>query len=731
MKKKEFADWLTSVRSCRDKAHCKLCIKNFDIGNMGVSAIVSHMQSAKHKHLWQERQQLASTQNSLNFFATASATGRPTAGPSSRSEEATVAMTSTSPALSDTATSVSATLQIAVPTTGTRTPALTSFLNKDDVTKAEIMWTLKTVMSNYSYNSATGLNELLQAMFPDSEIAKKFQLSSTKMAYIIRFGLAPYFHSELLSQVKNCDHFVLAFDESLNKVTQHGQMDIHIRFFDNLCGKVNTRYLGSQFLGHATANDLVDKFVAAMKDLNCRKLIQISMDGPSVNWSFIEKLKKNLERDPGDPFLLELGSCSLHIVHGAFQTGGKASGFDISHLLTSLYYVFNDSPARRDDHTKLTSSKTFPLKFCAHHWLENGPVAERAIQIWEHVKKYVTDVKKKPDSHSFKTVKDTVADPLTIAKLSFFVSVISHLERFLTMFQGDRPLVPFLCDEVHAILKSLMTRFIKTSILKEADTVLKLCKIDCEDTKNHKEYKHVDVGFAANAALQSAPKTVSDLQKMSFHVGCCKFLAAMTTKLLQRNPLQYSLVRNLSCLSPRNLAASPEKSTTNFKKVLEILLAKKHFTADQCDVAGRQFAQFCEAIVQKKSEEFVSFQETKQKVKEAARLDEFYAKFVRGSEEYSVLWDIFKFCLVLSHGQATVESGFSTNKQMLVENQAEETLVGQRHVHDAVLHAGTIQITTIPKMSLMHYHPFRFLQSLHVLDFHRPSFTSITSKACK
>jgi len=54
-----------------------------------------------------------------------------------------------------------------------------------------------------------------------------------------------------------------------------------------------------------------------------------------------------------------------------------------------------------------------------------------------------------------------------------------------------------------------------------------------------------------------------------------------------------------------------------------------------------------------------------------------------------VLGGVFKFCMVLSHRQATVESGFSTNKRILVENQAEETLVGQRHVHDAVHHAGT------------------------------------------
>ena len=329
------------------------------------------------------------------------------------------------------------------------------------MTKAEITWTLKSVMSHFSYSSAADMNAVFQAMFPDSEIARKFQLGSTKMAYVLKFGLAPYFHKELLSQLKDCEHIVVAFDESLNKVTQHGQMDIHVRFYDKDVGRVSTRYLGSQFLGHATADDLLDKFLAALKELRCDRVVQISMDGPSVNWLFLDKLRKKLERDPDDSHLLDLGSCSLHIVHGAFQTGAKASGFNISNLLTSLYYLFNDSPARRDDYQKLTSSSKFPLKLCAHRWLENGAVAQRAIEIWKHVKKYVVDVKKKPDSKSFATVKESVNDPLIIANLSFFVSVVSHIKRFLTMFQGDRPLAPFLCDELACIFKELMNRFIK------------------------------------------------------------------------------------------------------------------------------------------------------------------------------------------------------------------------------------------------------------------------------
>ena len=108
-------------------------------------------------------------------------------------------------------------------------------------------------------------------MFPDSEIAKKFQQRKCRTS----FGsveMAPCFQCEPVSQVKNCEYFVLSFEESLHKVTQHGQMTVHIHFFDNSYGQVSTQYLGSQFLGHATADDLVEKFGEASKDLSCWNL---------------------------------------------------------------------------------------------------------------------------------------------------------------------------------------------------------------------------------------------------------------------------------------------------------------------------------------------------------------------------------------------------------------------------------------------------------------------------
>jgi len=131
----------------------------------------------------------------------------------------------------------------------------------------------------------------------------------------------------MLTTLGQCKHFVLAFDESLNKITQSGQMDVHIRYWDEVSERVMTRYVGSQFLGHATAIDLVDAFKSEVEQLNCKRPAQVSMDEPSVNWSFLDKMKLSLGRDPDDPVILDIGSCGLPIVHGAFRTGEKAVSY--------------------------------------------------------------------------------------------------------------------------------------------------------------------------------------------------------------------------------------------------------------------------------------------------------------------------------------------------------------------------------------------------------------------
>jgi hypothetical protein len=54
--------------------------------------------------------------------------------------------------------------------------------------------------------------------------------------------------------------------------------------------------------------------------------------------------------------LIEIGSCSLHVLHGSIQTGHTAAEWKINSFLQAIYRNFKDSPARRQDFFEITGT---------------------------------------------------------------------------------------------------------------------------------------------------------------------------------------------------------------------------------------------------------------------------------------------------------------------------------------------------------------------------------------
>merc|ERR1711874_542253 len=77
--------------------------------------------------------------------------------------------------------------------------------------------------------------------------------------------------------------------------------------------------------------------------------------------------------------------------------------------------------------------------------------------------------------------------------------------------------------------------------------------------------------------------------------------------------------------------------------------------------------------------------------KEEYRLDEFYYRLMYNKSQYTHAWEIVRKLLVLSHGQAAVERGFSINKHCSMVNQSEDSLVARRFVRDHSNYAGGIE----------------------------------------
>ena len=111
-------------------------------------------------------------------------------------------------------------------------------LEKSSAMKAEIIWTLKSVMSGYSARSNEDMNETLAAMFPEFEATKSFQMSRSKSMHVVNHSLAPYFKSVLKTNLHKADFLVYSFDESLNDVTQTTEMDLHVSYWNPIENRV-------------------------------------------------------------------------------------------------------------------------------------------------------------------------------------------------------------------------------------------------------------------------------------------------------------------------------------------------------------------------------------------------------------------------------------------------------------------------------------------------------------
>ena len=92
--------------------------------------------------------------------------------------------------------------------------------------------------------------------------------------------------------MEKIDCYVISFDECLNDMTQNCQMDILFRFYDTVEDRGKVPYFDSEFLEHSTHSNLFDQFMQAVSKLDSNKMYQISIDGPSANLKFLEKVNK-------------------------------------------------------------------------------------------------------------------------------------------------------------------------------------------------------------------------------------------------------------------------------------------------------------------------------------------------------------------------------------------------------------------------------------------------------
>ena len=283
--------------------------------------------------------------------------------------------------------------------TAQKQTSLIDLVSRDQTLNAEIIWSLEVLKCKYSYRSSESKSKLFAFMFPDSKIAENFTYGKTNCSYILCHRIAPFVKETLLNELKEVPYYTTLFDETYNKISKKGQMDLNVRFWDDTDNKVKSSYWNSEFLGKASADDVFSIFNDRLSSLDRSKILQVSSDGPNVNLAFLNLVHENRKDDLLDP-LIDIRTCSLHTLHRSFQTGEKATDWNIKKLLSSINKIFHESPSRRAYYDRLTAATCteYPFKFYAHRWIENASVAKRAQIIWSKIIEVVRICKGLPKS---------------------------------------------------------------------------------------------------------------------------------------------------------------------------------------------------------------------------------------------------------------------------------------------------------------------------------------------
>ena len=101
--------------------------------------------------------------------------------------------------------------------------------------------------------------------------------------------------------------------------------------------------------------------------------------------------------------------------------------------------------------------------------------------------------------------------------------------------------------------------------------------------------------------------------------------------LLQKSPLQFVLIRNLSCIDPRKMQ-DKVVSKNKMKNVVNSLLEVNRIKENECDDIVRQFDEFMDE--HSSSQEFVNFDPA------IGRLDVLYYERMHNVQKYCKLWEV-------------------------------------------------------------------------------------------
>lgn len=386
---------------------------------------------------------------------------------------------------------------------------------------------------------------------------------------------------------------------------------------------------------------------ANLKIENCYAL---SSDGPNVNKKVFRLINEN--KKGTNSSLLDLGSCNIHIIHNAFLKGVESFYPELQIFLVSIVYFFKDWPTRSFDYETVQLLKKVPkhhfIKHISTRWLTMGPAVIRVLEQLPAIQHYfnVYLPKNKPEllknKHS-KIIRDCVNEPDFKTRLLFIKEIVNIFTNFTKKFQKEEPLIHIIYDELKTLVlllssktlvdtKSIDFQNINTSQIFESSNILENNKIDCgPETKEEL-------------------KTLETKYQIVFCNNVKSFFKNSVTHILNKSSISNPHLKYFKCLNPE-----------------KFLILSDRFILKLCELFTNKNANL------KIDSSAVVFQWNLLKLNKlenadsSGRVDTFWSGL--NKDKYKDLLEVCQLSLILSHGNADVERGFSLSGKTLTNDR--------------------------------------------------------------
>ena len=361
-------------------------------------------------------------------------------------------------------------------------------------------------------------------------------------------------------------------------------------------------------------------------------------------------------------------------MHNCFEKGLAEYGHAVDQLAVDLHSLFKVSAARREDYKSVQLDLDIELHQFEQHtnvrWLSLGRCVKRIIEQWTGIIQFVAELQKNPKlvpkSVSFNRIVSATKQENILVQLRFTSFVCSLLDDFLTHFQSEQPLVHLLYDRMVEMLTSMMLKFMKADVVREAMTdARKLLSVDV-GVVNHLPPDNFYIGEGARTALHHLKPEA----KHRVMMGIRQSFTAMTKYLQTRLPLDNALLKNLGVLNPDTTI-----DDTTSSQAIRHIARKCHLTVEEIDCVQSEWQMY-----------YIEEKPVKQD-----RVDHYWRQLFNiktlGTLKYPTLTKLLKMALILPHSNADVERSLSVNNRTVTKDKvhlSEEAIIGLRATKDYV-----------------------------------------------